>query len=427
MQDMEKHLSFNKTLKLGTYFILFILTVFLIWGIFVKVDLTVQAPGNIIVKNYTKIIAHAKGGVIDKIYIKEGDYVKKGDILMQLDSSQLSSQLQSLKENEMILSAQKARILAELNNSATINFPSDITEKIKQEQLKIFYNRKNNLSNKLTSLQEKINQLKATNEALKENINSKKEMLNSYNDELKKWSNLYKQGLAEEQKIYDLKRKIISIKSDIKNQESQIKTNNIQIQGLKSQMKLTKSEYKKELLDELDKINSQLPSIKSKIKITENEINKNKIKAISDGIVMDLKVHSNGELVLPNKQILTIVPESSTYIVEAMVSPLDIDKVHINQKAEITIASYVDPAAKPIEGKVIYVSPDIIRSPDGKREYYKVLIEITQKGLRAIQENNFKIKPGMPVTVFIKAGKRTFISYILMPLEQLLKGAFHAN
>ena len=142
---------------------------------------------------------------------------------------------------------------------------------------------------------------------------------------------------------------------------------------------------------------------------------------------MDMKVHSSGELISPHKQILTIVPKNNSYIVEAMISPLDIDKVHINQKAEIMVASYVDPAAKPIEGKVIYVSPDIIKSPDGKKEYYKVLIEITPKGLQAIKENNFIIKPGMPVTVYIKAGKRTFISYILMPLEQLLKGAFHAN
>ncbi len=426
-QNIEKHLSLNKTLKMGSYFIIFILSAVLIWGVFVKVDLTVQAPGTFIVENYTKVLAHTKGGVIDKIFVKEGDYVKKGDILIKIDSSQLKSQLKSLNENYIIFLAQKARINAELNNSQTINFPKNIDLKTQKEQTKIFDTRRKNLSNKITSLNEKINQLQMTNEALKDNIKSKKELLHSYQNELDKWQKLYDQGLAEEQKIYDLKRKIISLKSDINDLKSKIQTNNIQIKNLQNQIKLTKTDYQKELLDQFDKINTQLPNIKSKISVLKNEINKNDIKAISNGIVMDMKVHSAGEIIVPNKQILTIVPEKNSYLVEAMISPLDIDKVQLNQKAEITVASYVDPGAKPIDGKVIYISPDIIKSSDGKREYYKVLIKITPEGFRAIKENNFKIKPGMPVTVFIKAGQRTFISYMLTPLEQLLKGAFHAN
>ena len=101
------------------------------------------------------------------------------------------------------------------------------------------------------------------------------------------------------------------------------------------------------------------------------------------------------------------------------------DKVELNQEAEIMIASYVDPSAKPIKGKVIYTSPDVIKTQN--KEYYKVLIKVTKDGLLAIKQNNFKIKPGMPVNVYIKAGKRTFISYILIPIEQMIKGAFHAN
>jgi epimerase transport system membrane fusion protein len=271
----------------------------------------------------------------------------------------------------MMLLAQKARINAELNSSNTINFPKNIDEKTKQAQLKIFHTRIQNLHNKIQTLKEKINQLIVTNQSLKENINSKKALLQSYENELKKWEKLYNAGLAEEQKIYDLKRKIISLKSEIEDLKSKILANNVQIKNIKEQIKLTQSEYKKELLENLDKINSQLPNLESKIAILEDEIDKNHIKAISNGIVMDMKVHSSGELISPHKQILTIVPKNNSYIVEAMISPLDIDKVHINQKAEIMVASYVDPAAKPIEGKVIYVSPDIIKSPDGKTNITK--------------------------------------------------------
>ena len=120
-----------------------------------------------------------------------------------------------------------------------------------------------------------------------------------------------------------------------------------------------------------------------------------------------------------------IVPKTNKYFIKAMVNPNDIDKVKIGEMADVNFPSYVDPAAKPIEAKVIYVSADVIKTQ--KNQFYKAKLIFTQKGMNAIRENNFKIIPGMPVVVFIKSGRRSFASYILLPIEQLLKGAFHAN
>ncbi|WP_456471442.1 HlyD family type I secretion periplasmic adaptor subunit [Caminibacter sp.] len=427
MENLEQKLSHKKVSFAGIILIFLIFGVFGVWSVVAKLDLTVQAPGQIIVKSHPKDIQHIKGGTIDKIYVKEGDYVNKGDKLLTLDTSQIKEQLSSTKSEYQHMLASKIRIEAQLNNKKLI-FPPDINTSIKKEEYKIFKNQLSNIKEKLKDFNHQIN-------SLQENINSlisikktKEEILTSYQKELKDMKILYSKGFLNKDKLTDLQRKIIQIKGDIQDIEYQIKQKQSQIKDLAAKKNITLSEYKKELLAKLKDINTKLPSLHSKIEMLNTEINKSTVYAPSNGYVQNMKIHTSGEVIAPYKTIMQIIPKSDKLIIEAHISPLDIEKVKVGEKAEIMFASYVDPSAKPVEGKVIYVSHDIIKDEKNpQNSYYKAYIEITPQGLKAIKENNFKIIPGMPVTVFIKAGKRSFISYILYPLHQLLKGAFHAN
>lgn len=426
-EDIQK-ISHKKVSLFGIVIILLVFGLFGVWAIFSQIDLAVQAPGEVIVKSYKKTVMHPQGGIVDKIYIKEGDYVKKGEKLLSLDSTQLRTKLKEAQKQFENMLAQKARIEAELKNSDHIDFPSSINEEIKQEQQSIFNNRRKNLHNQLQTLKSQINELKNEITSIEATIKYKSKILNSYQNELTKWQDLYEKGLVDQLKILDLQRKIDQLQGEIQSLKSQIEQNRSRITELKNRIKLTKSQYKKELYDTLAKINEKLPTIESQIAVLKDAITKNIITAPSQGNIVSMKIHAPGEVVTPHKPILYIVPRKDQLIVEAHISPMDIDKVKPGEQAEIHFASYVDPSAKPVYGKVIYVSADIIKDErDPRIQYYKALVQITPEGLKAIKENGFKIVPGMPVTVFIKAGKRSFISYILMPLEQLLKGAFHAN
>ncbi|BAF70509.1 HlyD family type I secretion periplasmic adaptor subunit [Nitratiruptor sp. SB155-2] len=428
MEDLNQKLTHKHVSRFGILIIFLIFGLFGIWAAFAKIDLSVNAPGEVIVQSYKKTVMHPKGGIVSNIDVHEGDEVQKGQTLIQLDVNQLKERLGEAESNYQHLLAQKARIEAELHDKKHIQFPNDISEDIKKAESTIFQNRRTNLKNRLDDLKYQIKELKEAIKSYQTSLEYKQKLLDSYKQELQKWQNLFKEGLVDELKIYDLKRKIDQVQDDIETLQSQIKQKKATIEELQNKMKLIVSEYKKELLDTLKKDEMQLASLKSKIAIYKDEIEKSSIKAPDRGVVVDMQVHSSGEVILPNRPILYVVPKNEKLIIEAKISPMDIDKVHVGQKAEIHFASYVDPSAKPVYGKVIYVSADVIKDPkDPRIQYYKALIEITPDGMRAIKENGFKVMPGMPVTVFIKAGQRSFISYLLMPLEQLLKGAFHAN
>ena len=428
MQQVEHDFSHKKVSLLGLAIIIAIFGVFGFWAIFTKVDLSVRAPGEVIVQSYKKEIKHPKGGTINKLWIHEGEYVTSGKPLIQLDTAQLQAQLQGAKEQLQRLTAQKARIEAEIEGNTTIHFPQGIDPTVVQEERAILKTRIENLKEKIADLRYQIQQLSQTNKAIAIQLRLKRQIAKSYEHELAKWQELLRQGLADELKINDLQRRLASIRSEINSIQAQIAQNRLKIAEYKNKIALLQSQETKELREQLKNINAKLPQLRTQIAVLEDEIKKSTITAPASGYVVDMKVHSPGEVITPHRPILYIVPKNDRLIIEAHISPLDIDKVHVGQEAEIHFAPYVDPSAKPVKGKITYVSADIITDPAHPQiRYYKALVQITPEGMRAIKENGFKIVPGMPVTVFIKAGKRSFLSYILIPVEQLMKGAFHAN
>ncbi len=428
MHDLEKKLSHKHPLLFGIAIIVLVFGILGGWASFAKMDLAVKAPGEVIVKTYSKSIKYTQGGIIDKLYVKEGDFVEKNQPLLKLDTKKFESQLNNNIKQYHHMLASKARIEAEINHKKTIDFPEEIPQNIKNEETNIFKNRLTNLNNQINDIKYQIKQQQQSIKSLEEMLKSKQYLLNSYNKELQKWENLFKQQLVDESKILDLQRKINQTKADIENIKNQIAQKKTLIEELKNKLKLIKSDYKKELFSRLKDINTKLPSIKSQISVLKDEINKSYLKAPSSGYVQNLKVHTPGEIISPYREIMQIIPKNNELIIEAKISPMDIDKVKAGEKAEIMFASYVDPSALPVKGVVTYVSADIIKDEKNPNmQYYKALIKITPEGMDAIKKNGFEIKPGMPVTVYIKAGKRTFISYLLYPMKQLLKGAFHAN
>jgi len=417
--------SHIKESKLGLIIISFLFLFIFIWMIFFKVDLVIKAPGQVIVKTYKKTVKHTRGGIVDKLYVKEGDYVKKNQNLIKLDTKENEFKLYAAKSELNQLQIEKKRILSQLNKS---KFTTDLNNSYDILQYNIYNNQIKNLLQQIKKLQIQINEKKAGNEALKAKIEANKKTLKTYKDELNEWSKLYKKNLVNKIKILDIQRKIYNTQGEINQDTYQIQKNKEKIKELSNQIKITKSNYKKELLKRENEIETKIPKLTAQINSYKDIIAKSYIKAPSQGYVTELNIHSPGEIISPQKEIMFIVPKENEYIIEAKVSPLDIEKVKLNEKAEINFNAYVDPSAKPVYGKVIYISADSIKDKNNpKISYYKVQIKLTPEGLKAIKENHFQLIPGMPVTAFIHTKKVSVMSYLLYPVVQMFKGAFYAN
>jgi epimerase transport system membrane fusion protein len=139
-------------------------------------------------------------------------------------------------------------------------------------------------------------------------------------------------------------------------------------------------------------------------------------------MVLALSVHTIGAVIPPGGRLLDIVPQNEELIVEARISPLDVDRVHIGQIAEVRFSAFKSRNTPKIEGKLISLSADRLADENGASEqeragYYLGRIEITAQGLQDLARQKLDLLPGMPAEVLINTGERTLMDYLLDPVR----------
>ncbi len=421
--------------RLGIITIILIFGIFGIWSVFANIATTITANGKVISHTFNKIVMHPSGGMVKKIYVHDGDPVKKGQNLLMLDSTDLQAELDSnirqfdtnifaicrfeterKLENKFDCKAGVVRVMDKaysqiLSSEAESGFESDAR----------------NLDAKIALLQSKISILLSTNEGLEMQIASSKRLLASYQKELKKWEKLLKQEAVDELKAIDAQRHIEQTQQQIDSLQSKIKENLATIDSYRKQIDLEKESYQNSAIKQLDELRLKNKLIEGKIIALRNNVENSTIKSPDKGFVTDMQIHSDGEVIPPLKSIMTIVPTDKELIVEAYVLPIDIEKVFVGQKGEVSFPSYVDPSAAIMWGEVTYVSADAVVPPEMQESFYRILVKLTPEGVESVKKNGFEIMPGMPAAVFINTGETTFMKYLINPIIQLSKGIFNAN
>ncbi len=421
--------------KTGMITIFLIFGLFGVWSVFAKISTTITAQGKVITQSYNKTVMHPRGGMVRKIYVDEGERVKFEQPLLKLDSAteQLEKDSNVMQYDNNILNV--CRLMAQAHTEEPMDCTSLKKEMIEPERfehlnesakesyissIKVF-------EGKVVLLKNNNETLHAQNKGLKKQIESNEHLHTSYKRELKKWNKLLKEDAVDELKAVEIERRIVETILQIESLKSRINENLTTIKSNESQIDLEKITFENAALQEGKELKQKNELIHNQIKSLEHTIQNAVIKSPSDGLITDMKIHAIGEVVSPQKPIMSIVPDDKDLMIEAFVLPMDIERVYKGQSAEVSFPAFVDPSAIPIEGEITYISADVITPENQKESYYTVLIKITPDGLSAIEKNGFKIIPGMPSSAFVKTGKRTFMEYLMNPLIQMFKGIYHAN
>jgi len=431
--ELEK--GHHSSHRLGIVTISLIFGLFGLWSVFADIETTITANGKIITHTFNKSVMHPQGGIVKNIFIEEGALVKKDQPLLEIDSTQSRSELDShIKKHDTNLFL-ICRLKAESEMQKNVEcseYEQNIIDSANVAQLTadtkmLFDSDMRNIQAKIDLLESQNEVLKAQDKGLEGQIASNKRLLVSFERELIKWQKLLKSDAVDELKIIETQRKIEEIKLQIGTLQSKIEENIATIKSQEQQIELEKETFKNTALQKRNEIELENKLIHDAILSLENTIQNATIRSPSEGLVTDMKIHAIREVVSPQDQIMTIVPNAKNLIIEAYVQPIDVEKIYVGQKAEISFPSFVDPSAMPVEGVLTYISADAITAEGAEESYYTVLLDITPKGFDTIKENGFNILPGMPTTAFIKSGKQTLMEYLMQPIIQMFKGIYNAN
>ena len=391
------------------YLVLAIMVFTTAWLILAKVDVVVSAQGKVIPSGEIKILKPLESGVVSKIFVKESDKVKKGDILIQIDPTVTDASLLSKQDDLAVTNSDIALLEALINES---NLSKDELNKLNSSQLSLYNSQKQILASTYESNKAKLNSAKLDIKANESEVNRLSLLLSKEEEakaRLQKVLDLIAKKEYEEvsKNIINLKEQkdiaLYRLKESNKKLEEIIEENQKAIKTIKSnwiETSLSKEKEKRELSAQ---INAILFSNKTQ-----------QIKSPVDGFVGKLLVHTEGGVVNPNDNLISIVPSDAPLIIKANVLNKDIGFLKLGQEVAVKIDTFSFQKYGLLYGNIIEISKDAIEDEKLGLIYE---IKIKPKSLDIKVEGETKqLEIGMSVIAEVKTGKRRVIELFIYPI-----------
>jgi epimerase transport system membrane fusion protein len=403
--------------------------IFGIWSFWAPMDSSALAPGTVVVKSYKKTVQHLDGGIVAKILVKDGDLVEAGQNLIILDDTQIKAQLEIARSQNITLAAQVARLRAERDRRNKIDFPELLndagdprTTEAKQSEDNVFHSRRGAYEGQIAVLNQRISQISSKISGLQGQVASKKQLLASYGEEISDLKELLAEGFADKQRLRDLQRNHSLQSGEIAQLNAEIATNQMLISETRLQILQVQKQFQEEVAGKLSEAQALLNDAQERVSANQDKLNRIEIKAPDSGMVLGMTVHNESSVISPGHPILNIVPQDAELIIEAQVSPMDIDRVVVGLEAEVRFSAFKQSKTPKMDGRVTHLSPDHLTDERTGATYYLARVELTPDSRK--QLGNLQLLPGMPAEVLINTGERTLFEYLSQPATNAFARAF---
>ena len=420
--------------RLGLFVVAAVFGVFGAWSALAPLSSAALAPGVVMVDSYRKQVQHLEGGIVKSIVVKDGDSGAKDQVLVVLEDTQPKAQLEVLKGQYHIAAAREARLVAQRDGLRAVAYPADLLAdrddpravEAMRVQTQTFDVRQSALEGEMSVYRRQVEQLKAKAHGLRSQKQSRDRLVDSYRSELTDFDSLLKEGFVEKQKVRELERNLAQSEGQQGELVSEIASTELQIGETELKILQLKKDFQREVAKELVEVQAALFELREKIQSLQDTVRRTVIKSPESGMVMGLGVHTLGAVIPPGGHIVDIVPQNEKLILEARVSPMDIDRVKLGQTAEVRFTAFKTRETPKLEGKLVTLSADRLsdeHNPDIP-PYYLARVEVTADGLKALADQHLELVPGMPAEVLINTGERTLLQYLSRPLTDTFARSF---
>ncbi len=411
------------------YFILFItFGLFGSWAVFAPLESAAMGPGVVTVKNYRKTVQHLEGGIIKALHARDGDLVKANDILIELEGTQTLAEAEMLRSQLIAARAMENRLIAERDNHDKLEFTNNTLKGVadlgdtriveaRDNERRIFTARRNAHVGEMDVLKKRKVQLEEQIRGFHELIASKNDLANSYQKEIADLNALLKQGFIDKQRLLEQERNVTRLRSEATDLASSIARTRLQVGETDLQIAHLQKTFVSDVVKQLAEVQTQAFDLTERLNSSQEKSARLFIRAPEDGIVLGMKVHTIGGVISPGTPLLDIVPSTEELIVEAQITPSDIDRVMVGAPAKIRFTAFNTHKTPTLDAVLTTVSGDRLSDEKSGASYFLGRVELTEQGRKDLIENKLDLVPGMPAEVLINSGSRTFFSYITKPLH----------
>jgi HlyD family secretion protein len=415
------------------YVVLGLLAAMLAWAALAKLDVVAVAEGKLVPAGYLKIVQPSEQGLIKEIFVREGELVREGQVLMRMDTALLAADGRALSAEYHSRRLGLRRIDAQLAGQPLEADADDAAALFAQAQAQYAANvaaHENALAHERSVLERARHDLAAARE-----VRAKlRAVLPHYRDQEKAFEKLTQDGFAGRLMYTDKRRERIEKEQDLKSQEFAIAAAQATIAQSEKRLAQLGADYRRSLQAERAEAAPQVERLREELAKQRHRQGLLELRAPQTGTVKDLATHTPGTVVAPGTILMTIVPVGERLRAEVWVSNDDVGFVHAGKRAKIKLASFQFQKYGMLEGAVAQVSADATEAPNPNTRSgglagrdrpagplaFRTLIDLEQQHL-ASDGYRYPLAPGMQVVAEVRLGERTVLEYLLSPVQK----AFH--
>ncbi|MEM6603806.1 MAG: HlyD family type I secretion periplasmic adaptor subunit [Pseudomonadota bacterium] len=405
--------------RIFLYVVFAIIVFVLLWAILGKTEVVAVANGTIIPSDKSKIIQVFDRATVEKIYVRDGDKVKKGDTLIDLDRGLLKADLERAESEMSYNRAQALRVEALISAIEQEKEPifepgPDIPEVTAQKARQRLMGDYRNLQSKLQENRARIKVSEQEIKSFRNAIGQRRRLMKVKSQRLENYKTLAAENYLPQNRYLEIQEEVLTLQTEIRNLSDRVAEKNAQIVGLKSEADVLIAQTKLSAAEEAQEARRNIQSLIEQVKKAEINLKTTRLKAPVAGTVQQLSVNTVGGVVTPAQPVLVIVPEDAPLEAEVTYLNKDIGFIETGQDVHIKIASFPYTKYGMIDGTVSVVSGDAIE--DEKLGFvYKGRVKIHQSTIR-VGKKDVPLVPGMQVTAEIKTDERRLIEYFLSPI-----------
>jgi HlyD family secretion protein len=403
------------------------------WARLTEISGAVIAPGKLVVDSNVKKVQHPTGGVVGDLRVKDGDHVKKGDIVARLDETQARTNLAIVTKALDELAARQARDEAERDGADKVTFPAellsrrsdpDVAQVVASEQ-RLFEIRQAARAGQKAQLLEQVDQLRQQIQGNLEQEQAKAKEIDWIQQELAGVRGLWKQNLVPFSRVTTLERDGARLEGE----RGALIASIAQARGRIAETQLKIIQIDEDLRTDVGKDLAEIRGKKSELGekrvAAEDLLKRIDLIAPQDGKVFQRSVHTVGGVIQAGEVVMLVVPDSDTLIIEAKVQPTDVDQIHLGQKAVVRFSAFNRRTTPELNGEVIEIGADVTQDDKRNESYYSVRIQIPDSELARME--GLRPVAGMPVEAFIETSPRTVMSYLVKPMLEQVDRTFRGR
>ena len=402
------------------------ITVFwlLLWASWAQIDEITRGSGKIIPSGKNQAIQNLEGGIVDQIFVKEGDEVKKDQILIRLDNKNFTSSYGESKLRLDELQAKFMRLDAEANDKEfDYNETRDANNsKAVRYEISLHNSNIDHLNEQIGILTEQIHQRQSELTELRNKISQTQ---NSYNLVLKEkaiMEPIFKKGLVSEVEYIQLQRRVNDLKGELDASVLAVPRVESTIKEAKNKIEEAKLAFKNNAKKELNEVSAEIARINESQISLSDRVERTYVRSPVNGIVSKMMVHTVSGVIKPGENIAEIVPLEDKLIAEVKVKPADVAFLRPGLDTMVKFTAYDFSIYGGLKGKVTQISADTETNEKTGESYYLVRIE-TEKNYLGTEKKPLRIKVGMIVSADIITGKKTILDYLLKPILKAKQNA----